>query len=96
MLTVIQMISSDGVVSYSSVQAVSFDSENGFQVQAINTGNNSVSFRVSAEMSGNYIFSLYNLNGNKVAVKTAELTAGSQVMQLGQQAAQIRYLYPAW
>ncbi len=78
----LQMISSDGVVSYSSVQTVSFDSENGFQVQAFNTGNNSVSFRVNAEKSGNYIFSLYNLNGNKVAVKTAELTAGSQVMQL--------------
>ncbi len=35
----LQMISSDGVISYSSVQTVSFDSENGFQVQAINTGN---------------------------------------------------------
>lgn len=78
----LQMISSDGVVSYSSAQTVSFDSENGFQVQAFNTGNNSVSFRVNAEKSGNYIFSLYNLNGNKVAAKTAELTAGSQVMQL--------------
>ncbi len=79
----IQMISSDGLVSYSSVQTVSFDSENGFQVQAINAGNNSsVSFRVSTEKSGNYIFSLYNLNGNKVAERTAALTSGSQVMQL--------------
>jgi hypothetical protein len=79
----LQMISSDGLVTYSSVQTVSFDSENGFQVQAINTGNNSsVSFRVSADKSGNYIFSLYNLNGNKVAEKTAAITAGNQVMQL--------------
>ncbi len=81
----LQMISGDGFISYSSVQTVSFDSENGFHVQSINTGNNSVSFRVSAEKSGNYIFSLYNLNGNKVAMKTAELTAGSQVMQLDNQ-----------
>ena len=79
----IQMISSDGLVSYSSIQTVSFDSENGFQVQAINAGNNSsVSFRVSTEKSGNYIFSLYNLNGNKVAERTAALTSGSQVLQL--------------
>ena len=77
----LQMISLDGVVSYSSVQTISFDSENGFQVQAINSGINSVSFRVSGEKAGNYIFSLYNLNGNKVAVKTAALTGGSQVMQ---------------
>jgi hypothetical protein len=37
---------------------------------------------VNAEKSGNFIFSLYNLNGNKVAEKTAALSAGSQVMQL--------------
>lgn len=79
----IQMISSDGLVSYSSIQTVSFDSENGFQVLAINAGNNSsISFRVNAGKSGNYIFSLYNLNGNKVAERTAALSAGSQVMQL--------------
>jgi hypothetical protein len=79
----IQMISSDGLVSYSSIQTASFDSENGFQVEAINAGSNrSVSFRVNAVKSGNYIFSLYNLNGNKVAERTAALSSGSQVMQL--------------
>src|SRR5450432_632484 len=79
----IQMISNDGVVSYSSIQSVSFDSENGFQLHAINTGNNnSVSFRVSAGKSGSYVFSLYNLNGNKVAEKAVALGVGSQVMQL--------------
>jgi hypothetical protein len=79
----IEMISSDGLVSYSFIQTISFNSENGFRVQAINTGNmNSVSFRVNAEKPGNYIFSLYNLNGNKVAAKKADLGAGSQVMQM--------------
>jgi hypothetical protein len=79
----IQMTSNDGLVSYSSIQTVSFDSENGFQLHAINTGNNnSVSFRVSAEKSGSYVFSLYNLNGNKVAEKAVALGVGSQVMQL--------------
>jgi hypothetical protein len=79
----IQMISNDGFISYSSVQTVSFDSENGFQLQAINTGNNnSISFRVNAEKYGSYIFSLYNLNGNKVAEKAVALGVGSQVMQL--------------
>ena len=79
----IQMISSEGLVSYSSVQTVSFDSENGFRLQPINTGNtNSISFRINAVNSGNYSFSLYNLNGNKVAGKMTTLSAGTQVMQL--------------
>lgn len=79
----IQMISNEGLVSYSSVQTVSFESEIGFQLQAINTGNNNgVSFKVNATKSGNYIFSLYNLNGNKVAEKTSSLSSGSQVLQL--------------
>jgi hypothetical protein len=79
----IQMISSEGLVSYSSVQTVSFDSENGFRLQPINTGNtNSISFRINAVNSGNYSFSLYNLNGNKVAGKMTTLPAGTQIMQL--------------
>jgi hypothetical protein len=79
----IQMISNEGIISYSSVQTVSFDSENGFRLQAINTGSsNSISFRVNAAKPGSYTFSLYNLNGNKLTGKMASLTAGSQVMQL--------------
>jgi hypothetical protein len=79
----IQMTSEDGHISYSSVQTVSFDYGHGFQIQAINAGNSSsVNFRVSAEKPGNYIFSIYNLNGNKMAVKSVQLGAGSQTMQM--------------
>jgi hypothetical protein len=79
----IQLISTDGHISYSAVQTVSFTIENSFQLQAINTGiGNIVSFRVNAERAGNYIFSLYNLNGNRVAVKNARMDMGSQAMQM--------------
>lgn len=79
----IQLISRDGHISYSAIQTISFTIENSFQLQAINTGNgNIVSFRVNTEIAGNYIFSLYNLNGNRVAVKNAWMGMGSQAMQL--------------
>jgi hypothetical protein len=79
----IQMISEDGHISYSSIQTVSFDSGNGFMLQAINSGNSSsVSFRVRSEKPGNYVFSLYNMNGSKMAVKSAQLGVGSQTLQM--------------
>jgi hypothetical protein len=79
----IELISQDGQISYSSVQTISFDAAAGFQLKAINTGiAGPVNFRVNAAQSGNYVFSLYNLNGNKVAIKSARLDAGSQMMQM--------------
>jgi hypothetical protein len=79
----IQMVSENGMISYSAIQTVSFDSENGFQMQAINSGNNNaVSFRVNTEKTGNYIFSLYSLNGNKVATKSVQLSGGNQTLQM--------------
>jgi hypothetical protein len=52
-------------------------------VQGINMGSsNTVSFRVNAVDAGNYTFSLYNLNGNKVAVKSVQMSSGSQTMQM--------------
>jgi hypothetical protein len=79
----IQLISNEGRITYSSIQTVSFDSETGFRLQAINVGNgNAVSFRVSTEIQGNYIFSLFNMNGNKVAVKSVQLGTGTQTMQM--------------
>jgi hypothetical protein len=79
----IQIISVDGQVSYSSVQTVSFNSENTFQLKAVNTGNgNSVSFRVNTIIAGNYVFSLFNLNGNKVASESVMLGTGIQTMQM--------------
>ena len=79
----IQMISAEGHSSYSSIQEISFTSESGFRLQAINAGNSgTLSFRVNAEKDGNYVFSLLNLNGNKVAVKSTQLSAGSQTMQM--------------
>jgi hypothetical protein len=79
----IEMISAEGRSSYSSIQEISFVDEKGFQLQAINTGNNAaLSFRVNTENAGNYVFSLLNLNGNKMAVKSVQLSAGSQMMQM--------------
>jgi hypothetical protein len=79
----IEMISNEGLVSYSAIQTVSFETGTGFQLQAINAGNlSSVSFRVNVEKAGNYTFSLYNLNGNKVVGKLTTLSSGTQVIQL--------------
>jgi hypothetical protein len=79
----IEMISAEGHSSYSPLQTISFNNENGFQLQAINAGNsNYVSFRVNAEKPGNYVFSLLNMNGNKMALKSIQLSAGSQTLQM--------------
>jgi hypothetical protein len=79
----IKLVSDNGSVSYSSVQTISFASGNSFQLQSINMGStNTVSFRVNTADAGNYTFSLYNLNGNKVAVKSVQMSAGSQTMQM--------------
>jgi hypothetical protein len=79
----LQMISADGHFTYSSEQVISFTNENGFQLQAINAGNNNlVRFPVNAEKPGNYVFSLYSLNGNRMAVKSARLRVGSQALQM--------------
>src|SRR5450432_2134590 len=79
----IQMISAEGHSSYSSIQEISFINENSFRLQAINAGNSgTLSFRVDVEKAGNYVFSLLNLCGNKVAVKSTQLSAGNQTMQM--------------
>jgi Secretion system C-terminal sorting domain len=79
----IELVSQDGQISYSSVQTISFDETTGFQMKAVNTGTGGpVNFRVNTEQSGNYVFSLFNLNGYKVAMKSARLDAGSQMMQM--------------
>ncbi len=79
----IQIISEDGNISYSAIRMISFDPVSGFRVQAVNTGNNSsVYFRVNTGAPGDYVFSLYNLNGNKIVVKSVRLGVGSQVMQM--------------
>jgi hypothetical protein len=79
----IEMISTDGQSSYSAVDMVSYSDHSNFQLQAINTGNsNAVSFRVNVEKPGNYIFSLLNCSGNKMDVKSIQLTAGSQVLTM--------------
>jgi hypothetical protein len=82
----LQMVSADGHITYSSIETISFEAENGFKLQAINAGwGNNVSFRVNAEKTGSYTFSLFNLNGNKVALKSVQLGAGSQTLQLNNQ-----------
>jgi hypothetical protein len=79
----IQLISTDGRISYSATQMASFTVASSFQLQAINTGiGNIVRFRVNVESAGNCIFSLYNLNGNRVAVKNIWMDTGSQTMQM--------------
>ena len=79
----IQMISQDGILTYSSVQTISFDPGKGFQLQGLQSDNSSnVRFRLTTEKPGNYVFSLFNMNGNKVAVKSVQLMAGTQTMQM--------------
>ncbi|MEJ0081511.1 MAG: hypothetical protein WDM78_11345 [Puia sp.] len=89
-----QLISSDGQISYSAIQMISFDAGKVLTLQAISTSDNqSVHFKVNANKSGNYIFSLFNLNGNKLAGQSAQLGAGSQNVEMNHRSAQIRYLF---
>jgi len=68
------MISAEGHSSYSSVQEISFTNESSFRLQAINAGiSGGLSFRVNTEKARHYVFSLLNLNGNKVAVEIDQL-----------------------
>jgi hypothetical protein len=77
----IHLISKDGISSYSVVKEVSFNNETGFQVKSIFTGSRTqVSFMVNAEKDGNYLFSLFNMNGNRVALKSQQLSKGNQVL----------------
>ena len=78
-----QLVSSDGQISYSAIQTISIDAGKILTLQAISTGDNqSVHFKVNANKSGNYIFSLLNLNGNKLAGQSAQLDAGSQNVEM--------------
>jgi hypothetical protein len=80
----LKMVSQDGQVNYSSVQTISFGSGNGFGLKAItqpgNTGR--ISFLVNAQTAGNYSFSLYGMDGNKIAVKSAALSPGTQTLEM--------------
>lgn len=79
----LRMISADGHSTYSSVQAIFFQIESGFTIQAIQTGSgDAVYFRVNAMQSGNYLFTLINLYGNKITEKSVQLGMGSQVLQM--------------
>jgi len=76
------MISAEGHSSYSSVQEISFTNESSFRLQAINAGiSGGLSFRLIRK-GRHIVFSLLNLNGNKVAVKSTQLSAGIQTMQM--------------
>ncbi len=78
-----QLISSDGLISYSEIQTITFDAGKVLTLQAISTGDNqSVHFKLNANKSGNYKFSLFNLNGNKLAGQSAQLDEGSQFMEM--------------
>jgi hypothetical protein len=79
----LKMIAENGQVSYSAIQYISFESGDGFQLKAI-TGaySQGISFRINTEKPGNYIFSLFNLNGCKIAMKSTQLGAGNQVLQM--------------
>jgi len=79
----LRIISADGEMAYSPVQMISFNSETSFQLQSITASNtHAVQFRVNADKSGNYVFSLFNLNGNRVALKTIQLNTGHQLLQM--------------
>ena len=78
-----QIILADGQLSYSSVQTIAFKTANGFKVQAINSANGGpVTFRVSTTKAGNYVFSLFNLDGNKMAAKSIRVDTGIETMQM--------------
>ena len=79
----LKMIAENGQSSYSSIQNISFESGDGFQLKAI-TGalGQDISFRINTVQPGDYIFSLFNLNGCKVAVKQIRLAAGNQTLQM--------------
>jgi len=79
----IQLISGDGKISYSSIQSVTFNNEISFHLQAVNIGNSqTVQFIVSTKKAGNYVFSLFNMNGNKLAEKSTQLDLGIQNLQM--------------
>jgi hypothetical protein len=78
----IQMISPDGHITYSGIETISFVSTSGFRIQPVYTGSNLVKVLVNTEKAGNYTFSLFNLNGNPVTVKPAQLTVGIQTIEM--------------
>ena len=79
----IEITSADGISSYSSSKIITFSNENNVQLQVINTGNNNnISFRMNVDKPGNYNFSLLDLSGNKMAVKSIQVSEGGQLIQI--------------
>jgi hypothetical protein len=80
----LKMVSENGEVSYSAVQSVSFGSTSGFGLRAITEPGNTgvISFRVNTQTEGNYSFSLFSMNGNKIATKSVQLGSGSQTLDM--------------
>jgi hypothetical protein len=78
----IMLRSPDGHISYSGIETVSFETSKGFSMRSVNQGNSRVSFIVSIEKSGNYSFSISNLNGSPVMIKQMQLVRGTQTIQM--------------
>jgi hypothetical protein len=74
--------SPDGHIAYSGIETVSFETSKGFRMQSVNQGTSQVSVRVNIEKSGNYSFSIYNLNGSPIAFKRMQLIPGIQTIQM--------------
>lgn len=76
------LMSPDGHIIYSGIETTSFETSKGFRMLSVNQDNCRVSFMVDIEKSGNYSFSIYNMNGSPAAIKQIQLVTGTQATQI--------------
>ncbi len=79
----LKLTTNSGAISYSSVQKVSFSGSNNFSVIALpaHAGGN-IQVKVQTDKTDHYQFSMYNMNGSRVAAKIMNCSAGSQLMTM--------------
>jgi hypothetical protein len=75
----VKWISQSGMVSYSDVQSVTYNTGQDFTVITLPVGNSAnLQVLVKTERSGDFHFAVYGSDGNSIALKTVSLGQGTQ------------------
>ena len=79
----LQLVTSDGLISYSAVQKITMDALNAMTVEALRgTPGGTIAFTLRAPAADQYYFYLYTMNGNKIGALAQTVAAGTQTISL--------------
>jgi hypothetical protein len=88
----LKQIDQDGRFEYSDIVKLNKTAKSNFEVIVINPSKNKVSLQVNSETAERVSINLYNMNGQLVATKNTEISAGSNSLSIGENLSKGSYI----